>query len=244
MKLKPGMTLLAGSSSVGGARYEKEELEHTVTGDIDVKRWTTVRTIPNVDDHAAAVKARADALNRISKACVRTPFGRISALPAGELEAAIDEAMAIVDEHNQSTTCPIHFPRPLVLPVTSDEAATVSAIRAELARMMDMLEQATLARDPKRIAKVTARAREMSSVLADDSEASGEVAEAIAAARKLARRIRREVKKGAAAAEVELDADALAPVARCLWSRWTWNRTCRRCQLHSRAPSSLSSPSL
>jgi oligoendopeptidase F len=167
---------------------------------------------------------RSKAGSIIRSVCVASAFGLLCPEKAQEeLEAAVKEARAVVDEFNRSATLTRVSIYAMIGRIASDDVEAVKAINSEVSDLMSQMEQGLKNLDVKSIRDAANKAKSIGQMLSPDAAAKVQLA--VEAARKSAREI---VKAGEQAAqEIDLrsirtitemrtgflDLDEAAPVA-------------------------------
>ncbi len=229
--LKPGILVSLKTSLRGGVVYERRDLP---TGEAasaaeaaGIARWETTRIIDDPEEHEKAVKTRGVCARTIRSLCVSTAFGLLCAESAeAKLDAAIEEARRIANEHNQvskSNSITVHVLKGRI--ASSDEEAA-RAIASEVTDLLSQMEEGIRRVDVKAVRDAANRARQIGAVL-DESQAkvvSAAVEQARSAAREIVKRVSKggedavEVIKSLSVSAIEtarfafLDLEASAPV--------------------------------
>jgi hypothetical protein len=211
--LRPGFAVQIKCPVEGGVTYRVQPIlaDAPSEGGESVAKWETTRITADAAEHAAAVALRAKVRNGLTAHCYRVGvFGLMADAPGhAALAEATIAAHAEVDAFNASArTCRISL-GVLSTVVRSDDAETVRAIRSEIGSMLREVDAGIKAADPERIRKACNEARVAGQALSAD--ASQAVADAVEAARKVARDMVKRVKEsGEGAADtlrtIKLDA--------------------------------------
>jgi hypothetical protein len=204
LKIRPGILVALKSTLNGGVRYQRIDLDHRTESDgRDVSRWETLKEIEDPIEHERATKARNKARAEISRVCSATSFGLLCPVTdEGILDAAIQRARTIVEEHNATAT----FSRIGIYALKGQIAATdeeaARAIGEEVSDLINGMGRAIDALDPVKIREAAGKARELATMLGDEQRVT--VDAAIEAARKAARQIVKRIEKGGETAAIVL----------------------------------------
>lgn len=201
--IRPGLLVSIKSTVVGGVSYQRVDLDadNPAEEGQEVTRWETKRVIEDKDEHAAAVKCRSKALGLIRKCCNATSFGLLCPSDReGALDAAINQARALVDAHNATSKHTRVGVYVLKGRVAADDAEAVRAITQEIGTLVTRMSAGIAAFDPESIRAAASRARELSGMLSEDNQEK--VSAAIAQARVAARTIVKNLETEGKAREV------------------------------------------
>jgi len=203
--LRPGLLVVVNSHVIGGVQYRRVDLDASGADrpvGVEVTRWETTKVVDDPEEHDRAVKARGRALAEIDAVCVQSKFARLCPTDrAGDLEAAIERAQAIVSAHNAGATCTrVELFTFLGQVAATDEQATRKIAR-EMTELFADMSRGIDAMNPDAIREANKRAVEVAGMLGDDQIKA--VSEAVEQAKKAARDITRRIgKKGEDAAIV------------------------------------------
>lgn len=169
--IRPGVLVALKSTVTGGVRYQRTDLplegEYPVR-DGSIRRWETIKTVSDPAEHEAATKARNKALSLVRAVCAETVFGLLCPKDKeADLEAALAEARAVAQVHNQSakyTTIGLYVLRAQIV---DSDAEAAKAIAAEVSDALSKLTQAVQACDVKQARMVRDSLSEVSAMLAD-----------------------------------------------------------------------------
>jgi len=198
--IRPGLLVNLTTRVHGGVTYQRVDLDAAgvpIPADaegVHVARWETTRIIEDKGEYEAATKVRSKAASLIRRECQETTFGLLC--PADRepaLDAAIKAARLLVEEHNaKAAHTQVHL---YVLKgrVASNDEEAARAITAEIAQLVEQMDQGIAALDAKAIRQAADRAREMAAML--DDSLKGKVEGAIEQARKAARMIVKRIEK-------------------------------------------------
>jgi len=200
--IRPGLLVSLKSTVVGGVSYQRVDLNAPApgSGEEEITRWETKRVIENKAEHASAVKCRSAALAMIRKVCSATSFGLLCPVDQeGALDAAVEAARRLVDEHNAQATHTRVGIYALKGRVASDDAEAARAITQEAAALVQRMDAGIRAFDPKTIREAADRARELSNMLSEDKKEKieGAIAQARAAARTIVKRVEKDAEERA-----------------------------------------------
>lgn len=194
--IKNGIFVLLKTSIRGGIDYQRVDLEsdHIAENGERVARWETRRAILAPQEYEAAVKARAEIRNAITRVCAATSFGLwAETAKESELDAAIDAAIAIQSAHNGASSMTRLDVFCIKARVASDDVEAARAIASDMRDLLDDMREGIANADPAKIREAANKARELGAMLSDD--VAGKVSIAIEQARKAARDIVRRVEK-------------------------------------------------
>lgn len=210
--LRPGLLVAIKTSLRGNVSYTKRDIiaDHA-EGDQRFAKWETERTIADALEFEAAQKVRREASYTVSKVCAATAFGHLCPEDkAGELDAAMAQALAMVDAFNSSATMTRVSVYMIAGRVAQDDVQAARAIRSELADILASMEQGVTALDPAKVRDAARRAQEIATMLTADG--ANRVKGAVDAARRAAREIVRAAKAGEVAA-VAIDGEVAKKIA-------------------------------
>jgi hypothetical protein len=195
--IRPGLLVGLKSTVVGGVSYQRIDLDtdQPVAEGAEVSRWETRRVIEDKAEHDKAVRCRSKALATIRRVCSETPFGLLCpADQEGALDAAVAQAIELVNEHNRTATHTRVGVYALKGRVASDDAEAARAITQEIAGLVQQMDAGIQAFDPKAIRDAASRARELSGMLSEEKAAKIDAAieQARAAARTIVKRIEKD----------------------------------------------------
>lgn len=215
--LRPGYLVSLKTAIRGGIEYQRKdldlgELELDVTPEADVKRWETVRTIADREEHARAVELRTRIVGAIRRVCVQTSFGLLCPL---DREAALDESIALTADLAAEWNRTAKYSRVDVYLLRgriaeTDEEST-RAIASEVRSLLDEMEAGVRQLDVPSVRDAARRARELAKAL--DASSAARMGAAIQSARDAARAIVRRVEKGGEVAADVLSELNLGPIA-------------------------------
>jgi hypothetical protein len=196
--LRPGLLVALTTSITGGTYYRTTEIEADHTDETGARRarWETERIVTNAEEHAEAVKVRTKVRGTILKVCTATSaFGLLC--PESnieELRQAIRDAREIADEFNLNAEVTRIRVGVLFGRIAQDEVEAQRAMNAEIRSLMDEMEDGLKRLDANAVQKAANEAKQLESMLTDESQARSDVA--ITAARKARRQIVKLVKAG------------------------------------------------
>lgn len=214
IKLVPGLLVNVSSRVEGGATYQRVDLDHHDEGGADVLRWETTRTIINKEEYEAAGKVRSKARSLVVGACIPTPFGFL--ICPLEKEAVLDEriaeAKALCETFNASSVHSKVKVTSIRGTIAETKAEAGDAVRAEVSALMAQLQAAIKAGEVSNIRDLASKATQMGKLLEQKSAARGSLDRAVAAARIIARDVKRAAEAGENAANV-IEKANLSPIA-------------------------------
>jgi hypothetical protein len=201
--LRPGLIVALRTSMSGNVNYRKQDIErdHLIGDATRFAKWETERTISDADEYERAVKVRSEATYTVAKVCASTAFGYLCPEEnASKLGDAIAAARALIDGFNSTAKITRVTLNVITGRVAPDDVEAVRAIREELAGLMSDMEAGVTALSPSKIRDAAARAKQLSSMLTEQSKQ--DVESAVEAARSAATKINKAVKAGEQAALV------------------------------------------
>jgi hypothetical protein len=180
---------------VRGVSYHRRDLDTTVHDDgSEDALWETQRHYKNREETKEADRVYAKARQRLRSVCLATAIGFVCPLPKrGELEAAMAEAKALVDDFNKSATwCHINY---LVLctDIAPDNVSGVALLRSTLQETTDAIRQSLREFDAKNARDTLYATKRLVDVL-NDPAAREELRQAREEAGQLCKEITRLVK--------------------------------------------------
>lgn len=207
--LRPGLLVSLKTSVIGNVRYAKRTIEaaRLVDDKTEKATWETERTIIDVAEHEAAIKARSKIRSAVSSVCAQSAFGLLCPEnKASDLEAAIAEARKVADEFNLGASLTRVNVYVITGRIAPDDVEAVKAIKSEVRDLLDTMKDGVAKLDVKAIRDAATRARGLGSMLTPDVQAR--ITIAIEAARAAAKKI---VKAGEQAAQ-EIDTGAIRAI--------------------------------
>lgn len=214
--IRPGLLVSLKTSIRGNISYRKRDIErdHAVRKDgkaeVRQAKWETERTIADAAEHERAAKIRTEAWYAVARVCSNTAFGYLCPDDrTEELAEAMVKARKMIDDFNASakiTRLSIYMITGRVAP---DDVEAVRAIGSELRDLMKAMSDGVKDLDASKVREAAVRAKQIASMLSDNSKLRVEVA--IAAARKTATEINKAVKAGEQAA-LEVDRSTLKTI--------------------------------
>lgn len=203
--LRPGLLVSLRTTIKGGVSYQKRTIEpEHAQGAGTVATWETTRQVQDADEHARAVVARGAARTAIIRTCIAGNWLVCPAANEDKLRAGIEEACEIAAKHNETANCTCVEVYAIVASFASDDEQATRAIGSEVRDLIADMERAVRNADPEAIREAANRARTLSGMLGDGTQAK--VSAAIAEVRRVARDIVSRVEKaGEVAADVVRD---------------------------------------
>jgi hypothetical protein len=211
--LRPGLLVAIKTSLRGNVSYTKRDIvaDHAVGEGERFAKWETERTIADAVEFEAAGKVRREAAYTVAKVCAATAFGHLCPEDkAPELDAAMAEALAMVDAFNSTAKMTRVSVYMIAGRVAQDDVQAARAIRSELADILAAMESGVTALDPGKVRDAARRAQEIATMLTADG--ANRVKGAVDAARRAAREIVRAAKAGEVAA-VAIDGEVARKIA-------------------------------
>jgi hypothetical protein len=198
------------TSLSGNVRYVVNVIEpaHVESDGALHQTHETEKTIFDPAEHELAIKVRGKASSLIRGQCAKSEFGLLC--PQGReanLDAAIDEARALVRDFNANANVTRIAVNVVVGRFEQDDARAVRAINSEIADLLATIETGIGKLDAEAVRKAASKARDVGRLL--NPTASAKLDEAIKLARKTASRI---IEAGENAA-AEIDASVLRSLA-------------------------------
>lgn len=208
--LRPGLLVSLKTSLDGGVSYRKKILEgaHLIENGAQRAKWETVRVIADPVEHDKAVKTRAKIRNTVTAVCAASAFGLLCPdSDVKKLELALLQARKLAKEFNDTAKVSRVNVYIMTGRIAPDDAEAIRAINSEVADLIKTMENGLKGLDVKAVREAANKARAVGTMLTGN--AAEKVNEAIAQARKAARRL---VKAGEAAA-VEVDYEVIKSLA-------------------------------
>lgn len=208
--LRPGLLVSLKTAVVGNVRYSKQTIDedHVVEDGARVAKWETERVITDPREHEEATKVRSKARNMVSLVCANSAFGLLCPEEkAPELEKAVADARALVDEFNgraRLTRIDVYVIAGRIAP---DDVEAVRALNSEMRDLMATMERGLQNLNVQTVRDAANKARSVGQMLSP--QAQERVKTAVEAARAAARKI---VQAGEAGA-VEIDQQAINAIA-------------------------------
>jgi hypothetical protein len=208
--LRPGLLVSLKTSIHGNVSYAVDTIDPDHLDETGARRakWQTERVVADPREHERAVRVRSTCRSLVIRHCASSSFGLLcpERNEAG-LRAAIEEAQAEVRAFNQEAALTQIGFYVLIGRVAADDAEAVRAIGAEMRELMSDMESGIEGLNAEAVRTAAKKARALGSMLSDD--AASRVADAIGAARSVARAI---VKAGEGMA-IEIDRASLRQIA-------------------------------
>ena len=201
--LRPGLLVGLGTSLTGNVKYDRLDLENDLTDNVERTKWETTREIADVAEFEAAKKAQSKASSIIRGVCVKSKHGLLCPEANREqLDKAISEAEAVIDEFNRTATLTRAEVNVIVGHIASDDEQAMKRINREIVQLIERMREGVANMDVKVIRDAANKARDVGNMVTP--EAQVRIQFAVDAARSVARGI---VKAGEGAA---LEVDKLA----------------------------------
>lgn len=208
--LRPGLLVSLKSSIRGNVHYVRRDIEtqkKLKNGEAHAK-WETERTIADLAEHEAAVKARTAARVAVASVCAYSAFGLLCPEDnADELESAVKEAKQIVADFNSTANLTRIEIYVMTGRIAQDDVEAVRAINSEVRDLLATMEEGLKNLDPKSVREAANKAKQLGSMLSNDAEAKVRIA--IDAARSSAK----EIVKAGEQASLAIDNRAIKKIA-------------------------------
>jgi hypothetical protein len=209
--LRPGLLVSLKTALHGNVAYKVNEIEEDHLDDDGVRRatWQTERTIRDPQEHEEAIKVRTRCRSLITGVCSTSSFGLLCPEAwEGRLADAVEEAQELVAEFNSRSALTRISVYVLVGRIAASDSEAVRAINSDIRELLDTMENGLRRLDVRSVREAATKARSLGAMLSED--ASEQVVEAIAMARRAARAIVRAGEEG----EAEINREALDVLAR------------------------------
>jgi hypothetical protein len=196
--IQAGLALDLTVRVTGGIEYKRRTIKSEWReGGAKVEEWETEKITRNPEEHAKAVKVRADVRNSITRLCARTPIGDLLLVPPDQedkIRIALDAASAMIDAHNSKATH--HYVVLGCVPsrLVPDDRWTLRSISGEIMATLGMMEAGIAGANVERIREASDSACKILPMLTP--AASKAIGLAIEEARRAAREITRRIIKG------------------------------------------------
>jgi hypothetical protein len=207
--LRPGLLVSLKTSIRGNVSYAVDTIDPDYLDESGARRakWQTERVVADPREHERAVRVRSTCRSLVIRHCASSSFGLLCPeRNEAFLRAAIEEAQAEVRAFNEEAALTRIGFYVLIGRVAADDAEAVRAIGAEMRELMSDMESGIEGLNAEAVRSAAKKARALGNMLSDD--AASRVADAIGAARGIAREI---VKAGEGVA-FEIDRAALRQI--------------------------------
>jgi hypothetical protein len=207
--LRPGLLVSLKTSIHGNVSYAVDTIDPDYLDEQGARRarWQTERVVADPQEHEQAVRVRSACRVLVTRHCAASSFGLLCPeRNEGGLRAAIETAQEAVREFNQRAALTQIGFYVLIGRVAADDAEAVRAISAEVRELISDMESGIEGLNAEAVRSAAKKARALGNMLSDD--AASRVADAIGAARSIAREI---VKAGKGVA-FEIDRAALRQI--------------------------------
>lgn len=196
--IRPGLLVAVKTSIKGNVTYSKKDLETAkLENGVDFASWETERRIKDAAEQEAATKTIGKARNLIASVCSKTEFGYLCPLIAKtELDAAINEAYALVDAFNVTSKVTKARFGAVTGTIAQDDFQAVRALRREVSELLLDMKQGLENLDVDTVRAAAGRATQLGQMLSE--EAQVRVALAVKQAREVAKKIVKAGETGAA----------------------------------------------
>jgi hypothetical protein len=178
----------------GGIEYKRRTLGSKMDGEAKIEEWETEKITRNPEEHAQAIKVRADARNMITRLCSRTPLGDLLMVPQEkevDIRIALETAQAKITAHNGKATH--HFVVMGCVPsrLVPDDRWTLRSISGEILATLVMMESGIGGANVERIRDAADSASKILPMLTPQASLviTGAIEDARRAAREITRRI-------------------------------------------------------
>ncbi len=188
--LRPGIIVALSVRTEGGVRNEVLDEKTKHEGPTLVKEWRSRKIVEDEEEFKRATEVRSKARGLIRGACIPTPFA-IMLCPKGgpeeeKLNARIEEAERIIEQFNlfsNHSKLRLNLIRGEVAQ-TDEEAA--AAIRSELAGILEEMQGAIKAADPKAMRDAAARGAKLGGMLDAKTRGKAKLSAAVKSTRQIA----------------------------------------------------------
>jgi len=186
--LKPGLLVHIATSVKGNVSYDKSEEKLISNEGAEVTEWTTERTIKDAAEQKAATEVRSKARNLVLAVCVATEHGLLCPTDKrAELDAAFDEARALVREFNATASVTSLKFNALAGYIAPDDLTAVRAINGEVRDLISEMQAGIDGLDVERVRDAAARAKKIGNMLAPEMQAR--IDDAVKAVRGMAKKM-------------------------------------------------------
>lgn len=216
VSLRAGYAVILTTRIRGGVHNKTLDSEKDQEGRRLTEKKHIVRTVDDIEEHARATKVRADAQSVVRQFCARTDLSLWCAddnLP--ELRERVKQAKAMCEAFNRTASFSEIEYNVVIARIPPDDAETTREFIASARSLLEDIQSALVARAPNDIRAACVRAVQLQQVL--DAASATRLGAAVGAAREAANVLAANVRKGIDAFEVQLEAEALAPVEAALF---------------------------
>jgi hypothetical protein len=208
--LRPGLLVSLKTSIRGNVSYAVDTIDPDYLDESGARRakWQTERVVADPREHERAVRVRSTCRSLVIRHCASSSFGLLCPeRNEAFLRAAIEEAQAEVRAFNEEAALTRIGFYVLIGRVAADDAEAVRAIGAEMRELMSDMESGIEGLNAEAVRTAAKKARALGSMLSN--AAAARVADAIGAARSIAR----EIVKAGEGITIEIDRAALRQIA-------------------------------
>lgn len=164
--LQPGLLVSLNTRMTGNVKYTVVPLEDTKEGGTSKARWETERVISDVDEHAAATKARSKARQIVSSICSKSSFGLLCPESKADiLTAAIADARAVAEAFNATAKLTRVSINVIAGRIAADDVEAIRAINSEVRSLIDDMMTGVKNLDPAAIREAAGAARDIGKML-------------------------------------------------------------------------------
>jgi hypothetical protein len=212
--LRPGLLVAVRTSIKGNVHYSTKDLPLDFQAYEDsatvaaVTKWETTKVVADPEEQERATKARSNARSAIQTVCAKSDFGLLCPLDKeAKLDAALDVALAIVREFNDTTNITKLSFNVLRGKIEADDVRAIRAINQEMRDLVDAMGEGMRNLDVETIRNAANKARSVSQMLTPQAQ------ERIKGAIDLARKTAREIVKAGETGAAEVDRLAIAKLS-------------------------------
>lgn len=182
----PGILVALKRQVSGGVTYTRDLVESSE--DEKIMRWEGTRYMDDPEERKKAVEVAGAASRLISRLCVRTSFGMLCPTEReSELNQAVVEMRAMVSSWNDKARYSFIHVSAIKGRIADNDEEAIRAILQEARELLDRMDQGLSENDVKLIRDAANKAKKLSEMMVSDT--SGQIDDALAAARRAARAI-------------------------------------------------------
>lgn len=216
MKLRPGYLVLFGTKVENGVEHLKSQVrEETLADGAIRKEWNAATIIHDPDEYNRACALRGQLRNLMKLVTTQTGFCLMCPKEDEErLVATIAQMEAAAEEFNAAAQTYRIVVSAVLAEVADNKADAIRCIKREVVDLLARMEAATRAGSVRDIRATAAEAAQKVALLdLEGDDGDDEVAQALAIARGVARKIVKRVEKGSEDLATVLEEQNLAPIA-------------------------------
>jgi hypothetical protein len=194
-------------SCLGGVNVEREVIDTQKDGKEETSIVKSTKTILDIDEFKESRQLRRQLKSKLLKLGFQTSIGIIvnqaNIEKVGEIKKEIDNEIKEFNEYSEYIRMKLRMP---IFHFTGDNEAAVSVVLDDLNETLGLMKEAVEAADFKAIRNVAKKLRNYDTILPED--AAQRVVEAVASAKKQAKKFRRRLEKeGDSLEQVQKDID-------------------------------------